>query len=230
MGLPGSTARGTVMWLTVSLALLATTTALPSFVFFGRGHGGYSGHRVPHCIHQLEDGEREVCRYEPERMCETKTQTYKVITGYEKGDCKEIEVCRPSFYHKREASGYGYIECEKEKKEVCKREPTVEEKEKEYEVCRYERKEVCEMKTVKVPQLLCEDIEEKKERMRRKKGKERKWKRTSKKRKKRKKRRSRKRKQKFSRRRGDGGINMSHVNRNKILAILEFALNTCDHI
>merc|ERR1712179_572954 len=150
MGLPGSTARGTVMWLTVSLALLATTTALPSFVFFGRGHGGYSGHRVPHCIHQLEDVEREVCRYEPERMCETKTQTYKVITGYEKGECKEIEVCRPSFYHKREASGYGYIECEKEKKE--------------YEVCRYERKEVCEMKTVKVPQLLCEDIEEKKER------------------------------------------------------------------
>merc|ERR1712179_409494 len=114
MGLPGSTARGTVMWLTVSLALLATTTALPSFVFFGRGHGGYSGHRVPHCIHQLEDVEREVCRYEPERMCETKTQTYKVITGYDK----------------REASGYGYIECEKEKKEVCKREPTVEEKEK----------------------------------------------------------------------------------------------------
>jgi len=164
MGLPGSTARGTVMWLTGSLALLATTTALPSFVFFGRGHGGYSGHRVPHCIHQLEEVEREVCRYEPERMCETKTQTYKVITGYEKGDCKEIEVCRPSFYHKREASGYGYIECEKEKKEVCKREPTIEEKEKEYEVCRYERKEVCEMKTVKVPQLLCEDIEEKKER------------------------------------------------------------------
>ena len=26
------------------------------------------------------------------KVCETKTRTYKVVTGYEDGECKEIEV------------------------------------------------------------------------------------------------------------------------------------------
>merc|ERR1712243_86966 len=128
--------RGSIMWQTVFLALMATTTALPSnFVYFGNRHhhgghrlgGGYSvshtvhTHRVPHCIQEFEEVEKEVCRFELEKKCETKTQEYEVITGYEKGECKEIEVCKRNFYHKREARGYGRIQCKKEKKEVCKR-------------------------------------------------------------------------------------------------------------
>merc|ERR1711962_129538 len=182
-------ARESIMWQIVSLALLATTTSLPSrssFVYFGSRHhhggghrfgGGYSVshsvHRVPHCIQELEEVEKEVCRFEPEKKCETKTQEYEVITGYEKGECKEIEVCKRNFYHKREARGYGRIECEKEKKEVCKREPTVEKKSKDFEVCRIESNKKCEMKKVKVPVRYCEEIDDKKDRKGKKDSEER---------------------------------------------------------
>merc|ERR1712032_870282 len=98
-----------------------------------------------------------------ERTCETKTRTYKVITGYEDGECKEIEVCKfPGFHHKRSAEPnphYGHIECEKETKEVCKKEPVVEEKSKDFELCHLEPKKVCEEKTFKVPTLDCEEEE-----------------------------------------------------------------------
>ena len=98
-------------------------------------------------------------------MCETKTQTYKVVTGYEDGECKEIEVCKfPGFHHRRRRSAepgphYGHIECEKETKEVCKKEPVVEEKSKDFELCHIEPEKVCEEKTIKVPTLDCEEEE-----------------------------------------------------------------------
>merc|ERR1712180_478721 len=171
-------ARESIMWQIVSLALLATTTSLPSrssFVYFGSRHhhggghrfgGGYSvSHsvqRVPHCIQELEEVEKEVCRFEPEKKCETKTQTYEVITGYEKGECKEIDVCKHPLHHKREARahGYGYVACVKEKKEICKSKPTIEEKSKDLELCKLEPKKVCKMVTVKVPKLDCEEEKE----------------------------------------------------------------------
>merc|ERR1711971_903980 len=83
--------------------------------------------------HAFVEETKEVCYIEPEKVCETKTRTYKVITGYEDGECKEIEVCKfPGFHHgKRSAEPHGYVECEKETKEVCKKEPVVEEKTKE---------------------------------------------------------------------------------------------------
>merc|ERR1712105_114328 len=133
---------------------------------FGHGYHGHGhGYIVSPCTHTLEEVEKEICHLEPEKKCETKTHTYKVITGYEKGECKEIEVCKHPLHHKREASphGYGYIKCEKEKKEICKQKPTVEEKSKDHELCRLEPKKVCEMKTVKVPKLVCEEAEEKEE-------------------------------------------------------------------
>ena len=86
-----------------------------------------------------------------------------MITGYEKGECKEVEVCKHAYW-KREAEAeahYGYVECEKEMKEVCKQEPVVEEKSEDREYCKFMPKKVCEEKTFKVPKLVCEEIEEK---------------------------------------------------------------------
>ena len=109
---------------------------------------------------------KEICHLKPNRVCETKTQTYKVVTGYEDGECKEIEVCKfPGFHHRRRRSAepgphYGHIECEKETKEVCKKEPVVEEKSKDFELCHIEPEKVCEEKTIKVPTLDCEEEEE----------------------------------------------------------------------
>merc|ERR1712209_155462 len=67
---------------------------------------------------------------------------YKVVTGHEKEDCKEIEVCAP-FHHR--------------KKEVCKVVPKVEEKSEDVELCHIEPEKVCEEKEVEVPKHVCED-------------------------------------------------------------------------
>ena len=134
------------------------------FVYFGQGRHG------PLCTQALEEQTKEVCYYEPEKVCETKTYTYKVITGEEDGECKEVEVCKNSGFHKRSAEpfygygyGYGFVECEKETREVCRKEPIVEEKSKDRELCRLQPKKVCEEKTFKVPRLVCEELEEEEE-------------------------------------------------------------------
>merc|ERR1712110_11938 len=90
----------------------------------------------------------------PKRVCETKTHEYKVVTGHEKGDCKEIEVCKP-LHHRRRRSPHGFLdhpyhECETEKKEGCKVVPTVEEKSDEVDVCHIEPEKVCEEKEIEV--------------------------------------------------------------------------------
>merc|ERR1712154_687920 len=111
---------------------------------------GFYGHHVYHgppCKPAYVEETKEVCHIEPEKVCETKTRTYKVVTGYEDGECKEIE-------------GGKFIECEKETKEVCKKEPVVEEKSKDFELCHLEPKKVCEEKTFKIPTLHCEEEEE----------------------------------------------------------------------
>merc|ERR1719228_2250188 len=138
--------------------------------YLHHGHGYI--HHGPICTHELEEVEKEFCYYDhPEKVCETKTQTYKIVTGYEKGECEEVEVCKYPHWRKRRAAGaepgphYGYnIECEKDTKEVCKQEPVIEEKSQDLELCRYEPKRVCEDKVVKVPKLVCptgEDSEDK---------------------------------------------------------------------
>ena len=43
---------------------------------------------------------------------------------------------------------------------VCKKEPVVEEKSKDFELCHLEPKKVCEEKTFKIPTLHCEEEEE----------------------------------------------------------------------
>merc|ERR1712088_979150 len=53
--------------------------------------------------------------------------------------------------------------CETETQEVCKKEPVVEEKSKDFELCHIEPEKVCEEKTIKVPTLDCEEEEEEEE-------------------------------------------------------------------
>merc|ERR1712037_969753 len=94
-------------------------------------------------------------------VCETKTHEYKVVTGHEKGDCKEIEVCKP-LHHRRRRSPHGFLdhpyhECETEKKEVCTVVPTVEEKSDEVDVCHIEPEKVCEEKEIEVAKHVCEE-------------------------------------------------------------------------
>merc|ERR1712209_229987 len=47
---------------------------------------GFYGHHVYHgppCKPAFVEETKEVCHIEPEKVCETKTRTYKVVTGYE---------------------------------------------------------------------------------------------------------------------------------------------------
>merc|ERR1711899_604444 len=114
-----------------SSAPSAEPEADPGYGFYG--HHVYHG---PPCKPAFVEETKEVCHIEPEKVCETKTRTYKVVTGYEDGECKE------------------------ETKEVCKKEPVVEEKSKDFELCHLEPKKVCEEKTFKIPTLHCEEEEE----------------------------------------------------------------------
>merc|ERR1712226_176309 len=115
------------------VSLVATALAAPSAKAGPHGFYGHVYHGPP-CTHVLVEKTKEVCYYEPEKKCETKTSTYKVITG-----------------------------CEKETKEVCKQEPVVEEKTEDHELCHFTPKKVCEEKTFKVPTLACEEEEKEEE-------------------------------------------------------------------
>merc|ERR1712010_343052 len=133
------------------------------------GHVGYHVelHHLPPppiCKLEFEKVTKEFCHLKPKRVCETKTHEYKVVTGHEKGDCKEIEVCKP-LHHRRRRSPHGFLhghpvpyhECEKEKKEVCNVVPTVEEKSDEVNVCHIEPEKVCEDKELEVAKHVCEE-------------------------------------------------------------------------
>ena len=57
---------------------------------------GFYGHHVYHgppCKHAFVEETKEICHLKPNRVCETKTQTYKVVTGYEDGECWSMSLC-----------------------------------------------------------------------------------------------------------------------------------------
>merc|ERR1712243_412649 len=74
-------------------SMLAAAFAAPSAEPKADAYGFYGHHLYhgPPCKHAFVEETKEVCHIEPEKVCETKTRTYKVITGYEDGECKEIE-------------------------------------------------------------------------------------------------------------------------------------------
>jgi hypothetical protein len=147
------------------LALLGLVGLVAGDGFYGfRAHG-------PACTKELETIMATVCRLEGDEACTTETKVVGENLTYEKGECKEIEVCKPvhfipkfgPHYRKREAeaeasSGYGHTECEKETKEICKQVPVKTPVEKEVEICTTTPKQVCEEVERKAPKVTCERI------------------------------------------------------------------------
>merc|ERR1712061_68431 len=151
MGTQGSATavQGTkMMQIIVLLGTLASTLCLPEP---GYGYHGY--HHPPPCVKDHETIKVSACKLVPEKTCATETvKIGEKITGFEKADCKEIEVCAPGYgyrgYHgKRSAEAEpGYVHaCTKVKKEVCKSVPV------KAEVA----KEVCEEVEKIVPKVTC---------------------------------------------------------------------------
>merc|ERR1719250_372552 len=139
------------------LVLLASLSAVLSSPFrHGYHHGPIIAYAHPKCTKTLEKVTKELCRIELEKSCTTETKTFTKITGFEKGHCKEIEVCKyghgfpihHSYHGKRSASpGYIVPKCEKVTKEICK----------EIDLCTRSPKKVCEEKEINVPKIVCEE-------------------------------------------------------------------------
>jgi len=115
-------------------------------------------HTTPLCQTTVEARTIETCHLEPEKVCETKPQTYVQITGYEKQDCKEVEVCKPVFRQRRSADPLTYVlpACEKATQEICNHVPKTEEVTKDLEFCRINHKKVCRNIEVNIPKVDCE--------------------------------------------------------------------------
>merc|ERR1711953_606774 len=151
--------------------LVLSVVSLSSAGYFHPGYHGYH-HPLVKCERVVEAVTKKLCRIEVEKECVTKTKTFKKFVEYKDSeDCKEIEVCKHAlpyhghFYHKREAEPHHpyYVECEKETKTICKKEPVIEEVSKDFELCRPKPSEVCEDKEIKVPRVVCEEPEAKEE-------------------------------------------------------------------
>merc|ERR1712228_559248 len=111
------THEGTIMKVFVALALISVVAG--------------SGYIRPHCTKALEKITVKKCRLDYTEEWSTATKEVGQRISYEKGECKEIEVCKPvhfvpkygprRHYGKREAeASYGpHVECEKTSKEVC---------------------------------------------------------------------------------------------------------------
>merc|ERR1711939_856123 len=161
MGTPSSATevKGTQSQKMLQIVALFATFA-SSFGAPGYGHIGY--HPAP-CVKELETIKATACKLVPEKTCSTETvKIGEKITGFEKGECKEIEVCKPSYgyrgYHgKRSADAEpGYVHaCTKVKKEVCKSVPVKADVSKDVETCTEVAKEVCEEVEKIVPKATC---------------------------------------------------------------------------
>ena len=142
----------------VLLGAFASTMSMPEP---GYGYHGY--HHPPPCVKEHETIKVSSCKLVPEKTCATETvKIGEKITGFEKGDCKEIEVCAPGYgyrgYHgKRSAEAEpGYVHaCTKVKKEVCKSVPVKADVTKDVETCTEVAKEVCEEVEKIVPKVTC---------------------------------------------------------------------------
>merc|ERR1712042_15973 len=163
-GVQGATSESSVlnmMQIIVLLGTIASTLAMPEP---GYGYHGY--HHPPPCLKEHETIKVSACKLVPEKTCATETvKVGEKITGFEKGDCKEIEVCAPGYgyhghhgYHgKRSAEAEpGYVHaCTKVKKEVCKSVPVKVDVSKDVETCTEVAKEVCEEVEKVVPKVTC---------------------------------------------------------------------------
>ena len=128
------------------------------------GHG-YHGRR---CSKELVKITAMKCKLDHDEECTTETKVVGDKVTYEKGECKNVEVCEPVHFvprhvFKRAAEadadyGYAHPPCEKVMKEICKREPIKTPVEKEVEICTLTPKEVCEEVETTAAKLTCETI------------------------------------------------------------------------
>merc|ERR1711892_846201 len=131
----------------------------------GPGNGRGYHHGPPPCATEEEVITVTKCDLVPEKICTSETIVVgEKITGYEEGECKEVEVCAPAPHHgygyhgygKRSAEpGYG---CEKVLKKVCKKVPVKTEVTKDIETCSEVPKEVCEPVEKVVPKVTCKKV------------------------------------------------------------------------
>merc|ERR1719292_86387 len=141
----------------VFLGTIGIAFSIPAHAF---GHL----HHSP-CIKEPSTIKVTECKLVPDKTCSTETvKIGEKITGFENGDCKEIEVCKLGYrgfhgYHgKRSAEadpGYVHAPCEKVTKEVCKSVPVKADINKDIESCTEVAKEVCEEVDKIVPKVTC---------------------------------------------------------------------------
>merc|ERR1712002_154303 len=132
---------------------------------FGAPGYGHIGHHPAPCLKEVETIKVTACKLVPDKTCSTETvKIGEKITGFEKGYCKEIEVCKLGYhgFHgyrgKRSAEadpGYVHAPCEKVTKEVCKSVPVKADINKDIESCTEVAKEVCEEVDKIVPKVTC---------------------------------------------------------------------------
>jgi len=144
----------------VFLGIIGMGLSIPAHPF---GHIGIPHH--PPCIKEPETIKVTECKLVPDKSCSTESiKIGEKITGFEKGDCKEIEVCQPVHghhglhgYHGKRSAAPGYIHppCEKVTKEVCKSVPVKVDVSKDIESCTAVPKEVCEEIEKVVPKVVC---------------------------------------------------------------------------
>ena len=66
-----------------------------------------------------------------EKQCKNETRTFSKVTGFEKGECREVEVCKPPVGPRPSRPE----PCTKETRELCEKKPVVEEFTKDVEFC-----------------------------------------------------------------------------------------------
>merc|ERR1712198_315902 len=103
MGSPAlPTHRGLIMKIFVVLGFFGLVAAGPSRYY---GYG-------PKCSKELETITVKLCRLEFEKSCTTETKVVGDRVTYEKGECREIEVCKPVHFVPRHGHHYGKREAD----------------------------------------------------------------------------------------------------------------------
>ena len=113
----------------LTLTVLSLTTGSPP----GPGAPNYFPHPArfglppplpPNCKPELRSVKREFCRVKVEKDCKTEKKTFNRLAGYEKGECREVEICK-----------FSPGPCTAETRKVCEQRPVMEQVSKDIEFC-----------------------------------------------------------------------------------------------
>merc|ERR1712168_1463945 len=76
--------EGTIMKVVIALSLISVAAG--------------AGYLRPHCTKELETITVKKCRLEYDESCASESKVIGQRVTYEKGDCKEVEVCKPAVF------------------------------------------------------------------------------------------------------------------------------------